>query len=261
MAAPDETLAPSAPRGVSPVAIGLLLVFLALGASLVVVEAPPRILTFLFVVAGWVLALIAHEFGHAYIAWKAGDHTVATKGYLTLDPLKYADLGASLVIPLVALALGGIGFPGGAVYLREDLMRSRLWRSAASLAGPAGTLVTFVLLALAVRLALGWAGLDGLALVSGLSFLAFLQATALILNLLPVPGLDGYGVIRPFLPKAVRVRLRRWEGLAMIVLFAALFLIPGGAAALVQAAIALTVAAGVPHEAVVAGLDAFRFWS
>jgi Zn-dependent protease len=224
------------------------------------VPGAPDILTFLFVVAGWILALIAHEFGHAFVAWKAGDHTVETKGYLTLDPFKYADLGTSLVIPLIALALGGIGFPGGAVYLREDLMRSRLWRSASSLAGPAGTLAAFVLLAALAQLWLGLSGMQGIALVSGLAFLAFLQATALILNLLPVPGLDGYGVFRPFLPTAVRQRLRKFEPLAMMGLLLALFLIPGVAQALIGTAADLTQLAGVPGIAIASGFDAFRFW-
>ena len=59
-------------------------------------------------------------------------------GYLSFDPRRYGDLGTSLVIPLLALALGGIGFPGGAVYLRNDLMRSPFWRAAASTSlGPA----------------------------------------------------------------------------------------------------------------------------
>ena len=53
--------------------------------------------------------------------------------HVSFDPRRYGDLGVSLVIPLIALAMGGIGFPGGAVYLRTDLMRSRPWRSAASL--------------------------------------------------------------------------------------------------------------------------------
>jgi Zn-dependent protease len=224
------------------------------------VPGAPDILTFLFVLAGWMLALVAHEFGHAFVAHKAGDHTVEAKGYLTLDPFKYADLGTSLVIPLLALALGGIGFPGGAVYLREDLMRSRLWRSAASLAGPAGTFIAFVVLAALAQFWLGVAGPEGIALVSGLAFLAFLQATALILNLLPVPGLDGYGVIRPFLPEPVRQRLRKFEGLAMLGLLLALFVVPGVSAALIGGAIEITQAAGVPGVAVAAGFEAFRFW-
>lgn len=234
--------------------------WLALGAVLALVPGAPGVVTFAFVVAGWMLALVAHEFGHAFVAWKAGDHTVAEKGYLTLDPIKYADLGTSLVIPMIALALGGIGFPGGAVYLREDLMRSPAWRSAASLAGPAGTLAMFVTLSAAAQFWLGLYGADGIALSAALAFLAFLQATALILNLLPVPGLDGWGVIRPFLPKDVRERLGKVEAVAMIVLLAAVFLAPGVSALLIGAAVGLTEAAGVPGIAIAAGFEAFRFW-
>lgn len=240
--------------------MALLVLWLTLGGALAFAPGAPDILTFLFVLAGWMLALIAHEFGHAFVAWKAGDHTVETKGYLTLDPFKYADLGTSLVIPLLALALGGIGFPGGAVYLREDLMRSRLWRSAASLAGPAGTLAAFVVLAVLAQVWLGAFEMQGVALVSGLAFLAFLQATALILNLLPVPGLDGYGVLRPFLPQEIRQGLRKFEGLAMILLLMALFLVPGVSGALIGTAVDLTQAAGVPGIAIATGYDAFRFW-
>jgi len=238
----------------------LLAGWLALGAVLALVRGAPGIVTFVFVVAGWMLALVAHEFGHAFVAWKAGDHTVAEKGYLTLDPIKYADLGTSLVIPLIALALGGIGFPGGAVYLREDLMRSPAWRSAASLAGPAGTLAMFVILSAAAQFWLGLYGADGIALSSALAFLAFLQATALILNLLPVPGLDGWGVIRPFLPQDVRERLGKVEAVAMVALLAAIFFVPGVSAVLIGAAVGLTEAAGVPGIAIAAGFEAFRFW-
>ncbi|MDX9998493.1 MAG: site-2 protease family protein [Phenylobacterium sp.] len=234
--------------------------WLALGAVLALVRGAPGIVTFVFVVAGWMLALVAHEFGHAFVAWKAGDHTVAEKGYLTLDPIKYADLGTSLVIPLIALALGGIGFPGGAVYLREDLMRSPAWRSAASLAGPAGTLAMFVILSAAAQFWLGLYGADGIALSAALAFLAFLQATALILNLLPVPGLDGWGVIRPFLPQDVRERLGKVEAVAMVALLAAIFFVPGVSAVLIGAAVGLTEAAGVPGIAIAAGFEAFRFW-
>ncbi|MFV4649204.1 site-2 protease family protein, partial [Mycobacterium tuberculosis] len=135
------------------------------------------------------------ESGHAFVAWRAGDTSVVGKGYLSLDPLKYTDLATTIIFPLIVLALGGIGFPGAAVYLRPDLMRSPMGRAMASLAGPAMTGAVLLLLGFGMSLAGG-----APTLFQALGFLAFLQATALILNLLPVPGLDGYGVIRPFLP-------------------------------------------------------------
>ncbi len=215
-------------------------------------------LTFVFVALGWVLAVGVHEFCHAWVAYRAGDHTVVDKGYLTFDPRRYADLQTTLVFPLIALALGGIGFPGGAVYLRDDLMRSRAWRSAASLAGPVGTLAVLITLTLTlgvtVNLQLSFA------LANALAFLALLQATALVLNLIPVPGFDGYGAIRPFLPPTFSASLRRFEPLAPLVFLAAFFFIPQVSSTFFGASFAVTDALGLAREPMIEGLRTFQFW-
>jgi Zn-dependent protease len=253
----DGGAADGAPRPNNLVGVGLLAAWIALGAGLVLApQVPP--LTFGFVLVGWILAVMAHEFSHAAVGYLAGDRSVRAKGYLSFDPRRYGDLSTSLVIPVIALALGGIGFPGGAVYLRSDLMRSPLWRAAASLAGPAATLVVLLVLSLALTL---WSrtALPG-PLFNAVALLAFLQATALILNLLPVPGLDGFNAVRPFLPRAWGPGIRRAEGPAMLLLLAALLLVPGVGGVLFGAAAALTTALGVPVEALQAGWRDFHFW-
>ncbi len=238
------------------VGLALLAAFLIAGAALQLAPAGP--LTFVFVLTGWILAVMAHEFGHAYVAYRGGDHTIPAKGYLAFDPRRYGNLQTTLIFPVIALAVGGIGFPGGAVYIRDDLIRSRGWRAATSLAGPGATLA--VLVVLAVILA-AWSRVAAPGpLFAGLAMLAFLQATALILNLLPFPGLDGFNAIRPYLPPAVTQGLRRYENAAMFILLAALLFVPGFSALLLGAAVALTSALGVPREAMAAGWDAFHFW-
>jgi Zn-dependent protease len=150
---------------------------------------------FIFVIAGWVVSLCLHEFGHAYTAWRFGDRDVAVRGYLTLNPLKYSSPLLSLGLPLLFIALGGIGLPGGAVYVRTSYMSVRR-RTIVSLAGPLANLVLAILLLMLTGLlfdpahAVFWAGA---------AFLGFLQVTALLLNLLPIPGLDGYGALEPHL--------------------------------------------------------------
>jgi Zn-dependent protease len=259
--APTTPASPAKPPKPNPlVGLAILTAWLAVGAWLV--AAPSGLAIFAFVMLGWVLSVMAHEFSHAAVAWLAGDRTVVEKGYLSFDPRRYGDLGVSLVIPLLALALGGIGFPGGAVYLRQDLMRGRLWRAAASLAGPAATLVLLLVLSFGLSFWRGWgvAGDGQAALFAALTMLAFLQATGLILNLLPIPGLDGFGAIRPFLPRAWTGGLRRFEGLATVGLFLLVFVVPGFSAGLFRAAADLSAGLGLDLEALQAGWRAFHFW-
>jgi Zn-dependent protease len=246
------------PRPANAVGAILLVVWAALGFLLAKAGAPSGVLTFGFIMLGWVLSVMAHEFSHAAVAYLGGDVTVAQKGYLSFDPRRYGDVGVSLVIPLLALALGGVALPGGAVYLRTDLMRTKLWRSAASLAGPGATLAILIVLTSVLRLtaAAEWES----PLIPALSLLAFLQAMALILNLLPIPGLDGFNALRPFLPEAWAPQIRKAEGLAIVLLLAAVFLFPPAGHLLFGSAASLGLTLGLDPAAINEGWRAFHFW-
>ncbi|HZZ36197.1 MAG TPA: site-2 protease family protein [Caulobacteraceae bacterium] len=262
MSTPQGPWSPAPPRpdhrAISPWALGLLALWIGAGAAMGLIERPPGLLTFLFVISGWILAVVAHEFGHAFVAYQGGDWTVEAKGYLTLNPLKYTNLATSILLPVIVLALGGIGFPGGAVYLRQDLMRGPLWRSAASLAGPFGTLL--VLLLLAGVLAILRSADPGSAVIPAVAFLAFLQATALVLNLMPIPGLDGWGVIRPLLPASIALALAPLERLAILILIGLILLVPQASILLFGAAFAISEMLGVSRDLIIEGLRAFQFW-
>ncbi len=203
---------------VSPWFLALLAVTVA-GGFLAASATSGTVLTtgiVLLVLAGWAVSLCLHEFGHAYTAYRGGDRSVRAKGYLTLDIRRYADLGLSLVLPVLFLLLGGIPLPGGAVWIDHGAIRSRPVRSLVSLAGPATNLVVGAILTAAVALVPMAGGL-----ASGLSALALIQVLAFVLNILPVPGLDGFGVLEPFLPYAARrlaARVRPWAPIALFVL-------------------------------------------
>ena len=183
----------------------------------------------LLVLGGWAVSLCLHEFGHAYVAYRSGDWSVVEKGYLTLDIRRYTDPVLSFVLPLVFLLIGGIPLPGGAVWINHSAIRSRAAESAVSFAGPAANLGIGVLLVLAVAFVepsydLTYGPTNGL--VAGLSCLAFVQVLAFLLNILPVPGLDGFGVLEPYLSydlRRIANQVRPWAPLA---LFAVLIAVP-----------------------------------
>ncbi len=152
-----------------------------------------------FVILGWIVSLCLHEFGHAYLAYRSGDRSQATRGYLTLNPLKYADTWLSFLLPVIFILVGGIGLPGGAVWIDRGSIPGRLRHSLVSAAGPVANLVIAIALAVMVS---NFASMSHLIFWSALSYLAFLQVTAALLNLLPIPGLDGFGIVEPYLPRS-----------------------------------------------------------
>ncbi|RZQ63594.1 site-2 protease family protein [Amycolatopsis suaedae] len=175
----------------------------------------------LLVLGGWAVSLILHEFGHAFVAYKGGDHEVAIKGYLSMDIRRYTDPVFSIVLPLLILVIGGVPLPGGAVWINQWALRSRAVACRVSLAGPLSNLALGILLTAAVVLIDMPAGL-----LMGLSYLATLQILAFVLNILPVPGLDGYGAIEPYLSPQARefgAKARPW---APLILFALIFAVP-----------------------------------
>jgi len=184
---------------------------------------PARVALSGFVIAAWILSLSLHEFGHAYMAYRSGDRSVATRGYLTLNPLKYADVTLSFLIPVVFILLGGIGLPGGAVWIDRHVIQGRLRHSLISAAGPLSNAIFAVMLAVLYK---NFAHQDHGVFWLGVAFLAFLQVTAAVLNLLPIPGLDGFGIIEPYLPRRWVEQANAYGGYVFLALIALLWLGP-----------------------------------
>jgi Zn-dependent protease len=213
------------PRGSfrpSPVFLGALAICVAGGVMSWYDYGNIQVDVFLFVFFGWIVSLSLHEYSHALSAFHGGDRTVAGRGYLKLNPLKYAHWVLSLLLPLFFLLLGGIGFPGGAVWVDHNALRSKNMQSLVSLAGPVTNFLIFVLMS--VPFLTDFATTAHATFWAGWAFLAFLQLTAAILNLIPVPGLDGGNAIRPWLNQPYARYYDQWAGFGMLLLFALLFL-------------------------------------
>lgn len=253
------TTAPSrSDRRISPVFLGIVAVAAVSGWAVWTGYADAdAFAVFLFVTAMWVVSLCLHEYAHARTALHSGDISIGAKGYLTLNPLKYTHALLSIVLPVVFVILGGIGLPGGAVFIERGRIRGRWRHSLISAAGP----LTNVLFAVVCTAPFWLDALDGVPLVFrfALAFLALLQVTAAILNFVPVPGLDGYGVIEPWLSHGVRRQVEPFAPFGLLAVFAVLW-IPEVNHAFFDAIDALLRSLGVSEVETYCGRDFFRFW-
>ncbi|CAL9419798.1 MULTISPECIES: site-2 protease family protein [unclassified Streptomyces] len=209
-------------RRISPVFLGILAVSAVTGwATWTGFAAEPGLAVFLFVTSAWIVSLCLHEYAHARTALHGGDVSVGAKGYLTLNPMKYTHALLSIVLPVLFVIMGGIGLPGGAVFIERHRIRGRLRHSLISAAGP----LTNVLFAVVCTAPFWLGALDGVpsAFRFALAFLALLQVTAAILNFLPVPGLDGYGVVEPWLSPGVRRQVEPFAPFGLLFVFALLW--------------------------------------
>jgi Zn-dependent protease len=211
---------------------------------------------FIFVIAGWVVSLCLHEFSHAFTAWRFGDRDAAVRGYLDLDPRRYSNPVLSLALPIVITALGGIGLPGAAVYLRTSFMTARQ-RTLISLAGPAANLLLAVLLLGLTRLYL-----DPMhpVLWAGVAFLGFLQVTAVLLNLLPIPGLDGYSALEPHLSPETQRALEPFKPYGVLILLL-IFFAPVLNRWFFGMVFWLYELSGVPSNWALAGMELTKIWN
>jgi Zn-dependent protease len=247
-------------RGVvtaSPVFLALIALTAGAGALLWLDVMPGSIpvITVVFVTAGWIASVCVHEFGHALVAYLGGDRSVIAHGYLSLNPLLYTNIVLSIVMPVAFLLLGGIGLPGAAVYIDHSSIRSKLWDSAVSLAGPVGTMLCGLLIAIPFLIPNHIQfTVDHTAFFGALAFLGFIEVFAVVLNLLPIPGLDGFGIIRPWLPYAAQDFAVRFGQGAIIAVFIVLFFVPPVSGAFFGVVIQITTAVGIDPRLIGIGL-------
>jgi Zn-dependent protease len=206
----------------------------------------------LFIVGGWITSVCVHEFAHALLAYLGGDRSVVASGYLTFNPLKYVDPLLSVVVPLAFVLLSGFGLPGGGVYINRRVLRTRWLETASSLAGPVAQ-GGFAILLIA-PFWFDWERLltaENIHFWSALAFLAFVLVSSVVLNLLPVPGIDGFGALMPWLPVELRAQAMRLGSGAVWLLWILAF--TAGGSGLWHAIYSLSSALHIPLGLVEAG--------
>lgn len=173
-------------------------------------------------------AITLHEVAHGWVAWKLGDTTAKRMGRLSLNPIKHVDPVGTVVVPLIMLLLGGFIF-GWAKPVPVDfgkLKKPKRDMAIVALAGPGANLF----------MALGWVLLAKLGIWLSLPYVTvplvymaaagiFFNLVLMVLNLLPIPPLDGGRVLVGVLPNRWSQKVAMLEPYGMPILL--LLLITG----------------------------------
>lgn len=166
-------------------------------------------------------AITVHEAAHGYVARHFGDMTAYQQGRITLNPMRHIDPVGTILLPLLTLALGGILFgwakpvPVNFAALRRP-KQDMLW---VAIAGPASNLLMALFWGLMIKVAWMFPGsYFSEPLLEMAQIGVKINAILLVLNLLPLPPLDGGRVAVSLLPHRQAYQLSRIEPYGMFIL-------------------------------------------
>ncbi|MDO8894554.1 site-2 protease family protein [Nitrosomonas sp.] len=179
-----------------------------------------------------IFAITMHEAAHGYIAKHFGDFTAFNEGRISLNPIRHIDLIGTILVPLTLFVLSkmtvGAGFlfgwakpvPVNFSNLRQP-KRDMLWVAAA---GPGANLLMAIFWALMIKLAItmpesSFARPLALMGIAGIE----INVILMVLNLLPLPPLDGGRMAISLLPHRIAYPFSRIEPYGFIILLGLLF--------------------------------------
>ncbi|RHW63235.1 site-2 protease family protein [Clostridium botulinum] len=162
-----------------------------------------RILSKILIIPAILVGLTVHEFAHAYVADKLGDKTPKFQGRLTLNPFSHID-----IIGFVMILLIGFGWAKPVQINPSALKRGYKDEIKVSVAGVTANVITAFLFALltAFLLKLNLVNFGDITSLGGiigliLNYIVRINCMLAIFNLMPIPGLDGFDILRDLWPK------------------------------------------------------------
>lgn len=173
-------------------------------------------------------AVTVHEAAHGFIANKLGDRTALLMGRITLNPIKHIDLVGTILVPMIFVLLGGFifGWAKPVPVNWHNLKNPKRDMALVALAGPGANLL----------MALLWAGITKIFIE--LSEMGFANGKVIIymgiagisvnlmlmlLNLIPIPPLDGSRVVSSMLSRDLANKYDELERYGFIILIILIF--------------------------------------
>lgn len=167
--------------------------------------------TAIFTVIVLIFSVIIHEVAHGWAANALGDPTAKLQGRLSLNPVRHIDPVGSIIVPAVLVLMNSsflFGWAKPVPYNPYNLKNQRWGEAMVGVAGVATNLVIAIIFALIARFALA----EGMDAFAGFASLVVLVNLSLgLFNLLPIPPLDGYTVLRGLLPYRASMAFRQFE--------------------------------------------------
>ena len=157
-------------------------------------------------IVGIAVAISVHEFGHAYSAHLLGDDTAKMYGRMTLNPAKHLD-----IMGLIAMLIVHIGWAKPVPVNPNNFKNYKVGNVIVSLAGVTANIIISIICVIIKKHVNMYAITDitSAIIIYNVSFAAF--------NLLPIPPLDGWGVISSFIPYKYNEIAYKYESMSSII--------------------------------------------
>lgn len=172
-------------------------------------------------------AITVHEVAHGWVARRLGDPTAYMMGRLTLNPIRHIDPIGTVLVPLALTLMGGFifGWAKPVPVTWENLRHPKRDMVLVAAAGPLANLGMALLWALAMKVGVVL-GEEATWVALPLLYMGFAGITInlvlMVLNLLPLPPLDGGRVVTGLLPGRLAWRYARIEPYGLMILVALL---------------------------------------
>jgi Zn-dependent protease len=176
-----------------------------------------------------IFAITIHEVAHGWVALQFGDRTAQMLGRLTLNPFKHIDPVGTILVPGVLLVLGGFvfGWAKAVPVNTRNFKRPRHDMAWVALAGPASNIIMAVIWAVVAKIGYmimpNYDEIGKFMVYSGMAGITINLILA-ILNMLPIPPLDGSRIAAAFLPKKMHYFYMKLEPYGFFIVVGLMFL-------------------------------------